>query len=78
MAREEVFGPVLLISTYECESEAIAMASDTEYGLNDAVYSADLERALRVARCLHSGNISINNGQILDVGLPFGGVKQSG
>ena len=52
--------------------------NDTEFGLNDAVYSANTDRALRVARKMQSGNISINNGQMLDVGIPFGGIKQSG
>ena len=78
IAREEIFACVLVVLTYRDENEAIAIANDTEFGLNDAVYSADADRALRIARKLESGSISINNGQLLDVGIPFGGVKQSG
>ncbi len=78
VAREEIFAPVLVVLTYRDEDEAIDIVNDIEYGLNNAVYSADPDRALRVARKLHSGSISINNGQLLDVGIPFGGVKQSG
>ena len=54
------------------------IANDTEFGLNDAVYSADPDRALKIAQRMHSGSININNGQYLDVAIPFGGVKQSG
>ena len=78
VAREEIFAPVLVVLTYRTEEEGLAIVNDTEFGLNDAVYSADPERALRIARRMKSGNISINNGQMLDVGVPFGGVKQSG
>ena len=78
IAREEVFAPVLVVLPYTTEDEAVAIANDTEFGLNDAVYSADRDRALAIARRLESGNVSINNGQLLDIAIPFGGVKQSG
>jgi aldehyde dehydrogenase (NAD+) len=78
VAREEIFAPVLVVLTYRSEEEGLAIVNDTEFGLNDAVYSANADRALRVARKMQSGNISINNGQMLDVGIPFGGIKQSG
>jgi aldehyde dehydrogenase (NAD+) len=78
VAREEIFAPVLVVLTYRTEEEGLAMVNDTEYGLNDAVFSADTDRALRVARKMQSGNVSINNGQMIDVAIPFGGIKQSG
>ena len=78
VALEEIFAPVLIVLTYRDEEEALRIANDTEFGLNDAVYGADPERALAVARRMHSGSININNGQFLDVAIPFGGVKQSG
>ena len=78
VAVEEIFAPVLIVLTYRDEEEALRIANDTEFGLNDAVYSANPERALAVAQRMHSGSININNGQYLDVAIPFGGVKQSG
>jgi aldehyde dehydrogenase (NAD+) len=78
VAVEEIFAPVLVVLTYRDEEEALRIASSSEFGLSAAVYSADTERALAIAQRLHSGSININNGQYLDVGIPFGGVKQSG
>ena len=78
VGQEEIFAPVMVVFTYTSEQEALQIVNDTEYGLNDAVYSADADRALAIARRMQSGTISINNGQYADPAIPFGGVKQSG
>jgi acyl-CoA reductase-like NAD-dependent aldehyde dehydrogenase len=75
--REEIFGPVLTITTYETEEEAIALANDSEYGLSGGVWSGDEERAMRVARALRTGQVSINGGAF-NISAPFGGYKLSG
>ncbi len=77
IAREEIFGPVLCILGYDDEDEAIGIANDTEYGLGGYVHSRDLERARRLATRIRAGYISLNNAP-LDIGVPFGGYKQSG
>jgi acyl-CoA reductase-like NAD-dependent aldehyde dehydrogenase len=75
--REEIFGPVLCITTYSNEEEAIELANDSEYGLSGGVWSGDEERAMRVARKLRTGQVSINGGAF-NVSAPFGGYKKSG
>ena len=77
VAREEIFGPVIAILPYKTEEEAIAIANDTVYGLAGGVWSADPERAKRVARRLRTGQVDINGGNFNPV-APFGGYKQSG
>ncbi|MYM74582.1 aldehyde dehydrogenase family protein [Duganella sp. FT134W] len=77
IAREEIFGPVLSIMTYETEEEAIAIANDTPYGLQAYVSSTDLARANRVADQIVAGRVHIN-GIHDDLIAPFGGFKQSG
>lgn len=77
IAREEIFGPVLSIIPYEDEDEAVRIANDTVYGLSGAVWSADPERARRVARRLRTGQVEINGGK-WNPFAPFGGYKQSG
>ncbi|WP_428311392.1 aldehyde dehydrogenase [Hydrocarboniphaga sp.] len=77
IAREEIFGPVLAVIPYKDEAEAIRIANDSIYGLGGTVWSADTERALRVANKVQTGTIGIN-GYALAVGSPFGGVKASG
>ncbi len=77
IAREEVFGPVLSIITYQNEDEAIAIANDSPYGLSGGVWSADLDRARAVAARLRTGMVHLN-GAVLDANAPFGGYKQSG
>jgi len=77
IAQEEIFGPVLSLIPYETEQEGIDIANDTIYGLNNAVGSADDERAIRVARKLRSGTVMIN-GTGMPPDAPFGGYKQSG
>jgi aldehyde dehydrogenase (NAD+) len=78
VGQEEIFAPVMVVFTYTSEEEALQIVNDTEYGLNDAVYGADAERAHAIARRMQSGTVSINNGQYADPAIPFGGVKQSG
>jgi aldehyde dehydrogenase (NAD+) len=80
VAQEEIFGPVTAVFTYpdDNEDEAIRLANNTEFGLNAAVYSADEQHALDVARKIQSGTVAINNGITIDLAIPFGGVKQSG
>ena len=76
--KNEVFGPVAPIVTFDTDEEAIALANDTEYGLISYVYSSDLKRAIRTAEALEAGMVAINRGVISDPAAPFGGVKQSG
>ncbi|MGI8809594.1 MAG: aldehyde dehydrogenase family protein [Acidimicrobiales bacterium] len=77
VAQEEVFGPVLAILPYDGEDEAVRLANDTVYGLSAGVFSADRERALRVARRLRAGMVDVNGGGF-NLLAPFGGYKQSG
>jgi betaine-aldehyde dehydrogenase len=77
IAREEIFGPVLSIMTYQDDDDAVAIANDTPYGLAAAVWSGDPARAERVARRLRAGQVDINGGPF-NLLAPFGGFKQSG
>ncbi|THW88670.1 ALDH-like protein [Aureobasidium pullulans] len=76
--REEVFGPVVVITSFGNEQEAIDAANDTTYGLGAAVFTKDLERAHRVAEEIEAGMVWVNSSQDCDPRVPFGGVKQSG
>ncbi|NUT78642.1 aldehyde dehydrogenase [Pseudomonas sp. C1C7] len=78
LSREEVFGPVLAISTFDSEEQAVQLANDSIYGLAASVWSDDLNRAHRVSRALKAGTVSVNTVDALDVTVPFGGGKQSG
>ncbi len=78
IAREEIFGPVLSIITYETEEQAIEIANNSIYGLSGMVWSATDERALRVARKIRTGTVNINGGNFLSPDAPFGGYKHSG
>ena len=78
VARDEIFGPVLVVIPYDDDDEAVAIANDSEYGLSAGVWSRDRERALRVARQLESGTVWINDWHMVNAMYPFGGFKQSG
>ena len=78
VAQEEIFGPVLTVAAYDTEEEAIAIANNSIYGLSGEVSSADVDRALAVARRMRTGNVTINGKTHFGVGSPFGGTKQSG
>ena len=77
IAREEIFGPVLCIITYENVEDAIRIANDSEYGLSGGIWSEDVEKAKMIAREIKTGQISINGG-FFNIYAPFGGYKKSG
>ncbi len=78
VAREEIFGPVLVVIKYADDAEAVAIANDSEYGLSAGVWSTDNQRALAIARQLESGTVWINDWHMVNAMFPFGGMKQSG
>ena len=77
-AREEIFGPIASVIPFEGEEEAIAIANDTPYGLSGSVWTRDGAKALRAARAIETGVMSINSNTSVRVSTPFGGFKQSG
>jgi aldehyde dehydrogenase (NAD+) len=78
LAQEEIFGPVLAMSSFETEQEAVALANGTRYGLAGYVWTNHLGRAHRLASALRAGSVSINSMATLPPGAPFGGVGASG
>ncbi|MBE9477530.1 MAG: aldehyde dehydrogenase [Proteobacteria bacterium] len=78
IARNEIFGPVLAVQTFNTDDEAITMANDTVYGLAASVWTRDLSRALGVSDALNVGTVSVNTVDALSAMTPFGGMKQSG
>jgi acyl-CoA reductase-like NAD-dependent aldehyde dehydrogenase len=78
VAREEVFGPVAALIPFDDEADAVRIANDTPYGLSGSIWTENGARALRVARALESGVLSINSNSSVRVSTPFGGFKQSG
>ena len=75
---EEVFGPVLTVTPFEDEAMAVAIANDTPYGLSGSIWTRDIGRAIRVARAVETGNLSVNSHSSVRYSTPFGGFKQSG
>jgi acyl-CoA reductase-like NAD-dependent aldehyde dehydrogenase len=78
VAHEEVFGPIVAVMPFKDEEDAVALANDTIYGLSGSIWTRDGARALRVARAVDSGVLSINSNTSVRVATPFGGFKQSG
>ena len=78
LAREEIFGPVLSVIEVSGFDEAIAMANDTEYGLCASIFTANIKRAIRGARSLRAGTVTVNSFGEVDITTPFGGYGQSG
>ena len=77
-AREEIFGPVAYLTPFENEAQAISLANDTDYGLANSVWSADLDRARRVAERMVAGNSWINAHNVFAHGVPYAGINKSG
>jgi aldehyde dehydrogenase (NAD+) len=78
VAREEIFGPVLVVLPYDDDAEAVRIANDSPYGLSGSVFGTDMDRVRRVASGIRTGTLSINGGVWYSVDAPFGGYKQSG
>ena len=78
LLKEEIFGPVAPVKSFDSEEEAIAAANDTEYGLVAYLYTRDVKRALRMCEALEYGMVGLNQGMVSNPAAPFGGIKQSG
>jgi acyl-CoA reductase-like NAD-dependent aldehyde dehydrogenase len=76
--REEIFGPVAMVSTFSSEEEAVALANDTSFGLAAGIWTRDVKRAHRVAAAIDAGTVWVNTYGWFDVAAPYGGFKMSG
>ena len=78
VAQEEIFGPVAVVIKFKDEADVIRMANESVYGLGGAVWTQDINRAMRVAKAVQTGRIWVNTYNAIPAGAPFGGYKQSG
>ena len=78
IAQEEIFGPVLVVIPFKDDEDAIRIANESQYGLSGGVNSGDMDRAMKIARRIRTGSMSVNNGMCIAGDLPFGGYKASG
>jgi acyl-CoA reductase-like NAD-dependent aldehyde dehydrogenase len=76
--REEIFGPVVVVTPFEDETDAVTLANDSDYGLSGSIWTRDVGRALRMSRAVESGNLSVNSHSSVRYWTPFGGFKKSG
>jgi acyl-CoA reductase-like NAD-dependent aldehyde dehydrogenase len=76
--RQEIFGPVVSVMPFADEADAIAKANDSDFGLSGSIWTNNSSKALRVARAVESGNLSVNSNSSVRYWTPFGGYKQSG
>ena len=76
--QEEIYGPGVSVMTFDDEADAIAKANDSDFGLSGSIWSNNSSKALRVARAVESGNLSVNSNSSVRYWTPFGGYKQSG